>query len=64
MPGPIERGIERKKQLEKKQNQSGFFNKIRSIFSGENDPSRRGAERTSPEALKKEEEARKKRIIK
>lgn len=61
----VARGLAKKKEMEeekkKKQSQTGFFAKLRGLFSGDNDPSKRGATRTSPELLKKEEEARKKR---
>lgn len=63
----IERGLARKKQLEeakKKPSQPGFlsgaFSNLRNALSA-GDPALRGAARTSPELLKREQEARKRK---
>lgn len=75
MPGPIERGLLKKRILEEEkrkaleeqqiseqenQNKPGIFSKLRSMFVV-GDPAIRGAARTSEEALRREEEARKKK---
>jgi hypothetical protein len=72
MADVIQRGLELKRKMEEEKkrkelekNQPGFFSRLRSTLSssGPQDPAMRGAQRTSEELRKKEEEARRKRGI-